>query len=287
MRERKQMKAKHSKYKNTGILFELLVRQITSDTINGVDKSPAIGIIKEFFKKNTTLKKELALYQTLLKEKFNTEKKAEKFIAAVLKERKQLSSTELRKQKYNLIKEVKNNYDVVEFFKAKVENYSDNASIFCLFEEKTSPAQNVRFRYSLIETITSKKKKISRVDETYQMYSKQDKDIRLLSYKIMLEKFNDKYGTLSAGQKTLLREYINNISNTEKLKTYLHSEINKTASSVKSLSKKVKDDVVSIKLNEVVTQLRLIKKERKIQDKHMLSVLRAYDLIKEINNVIK
>jgi|TARA_R110000744_G_scaffold151931_8_gene265691 hypothetical protein len=281
------MKAKHSKYKNTGILFELLVRQITSDTINGVENSPAIAIIREFFKKNTTLKKELGLYQTLLKEKFNTDKKAESFITAVLNERKKLSGVELRKHKYNLIKEVKKHYNIEEFFKAKVENYSENASIFCLFENKANPSQSVRFRYSLIESITSKKNKISRIDETYQIYSKQDKDIRILSYKIMLEKFNDKYGTLTPGQKTLLREYINNISNTEKLKTYLHSEITKTSSEVKKLSEKVEDKIVSIKLNEVATQLRLIKKERKIKDKHMLSVMRAYDLVREVKNVIK
>ena len=281
------MKANHSKYKNTGILFELLVRQITSDTLNGIEKSPALYIIKEFFKKNTALKAELGLYQTLLKEKFNTEKKADSFITAVLNERKKLSCVELRKQKYNLIKEVKKNYNVEEFFKAKVDNYSENASIFCLFENKTSPSQSVKFRYSLIESITNKKVKKSRIDETYQIYSQQDKDIRILSYKIMIEKFNSKYGSLDRDQKALLREYINNISNTEKLKTYLHSEITKTASEVKQLSKKVNDSVVSIKLNEVVTQLKLIKKERKVQDKHMLSVMRAYDLIKEVNNVIK
>ena len=79
--------AKHSKYKNTGILFELLVRQVTNDTLSGIKTSPAIGIIREFFKKNTTLKRELGLYQTLLNEKFSTETKANKFIDAVLKER--------------------------------------------------------------------------------------------------------------------------------------------------------------------------------------------------------
>ena len=281
------MKPKHSKYKNTGILFELLVRQITSDTINGVDKSYAIGIIREFFKKNTTLKKELMLYQTLLKEKFNTEKKAESFIDAVLKERKKLSLTELRKQKYNLIKQVKENYDIEEFFKSKVENYSVNASIYCLFENKVNPSQSVRFRYNLIETVMNKKKNIGKVDEIYELYSKQDKDIRILSYKIMLEKFNKRYGILSGGQKTLLRQYINNISNTQKLKEYLHSEINKTSAQINNLTKEVNDNVISIKLKEVATQLKLVKKERKIKDKHMLSVLRAYDLVSEIKNVIK
>ena len=281
------MKAKHSKYKNTGILFELLVRQITTDTINGVNKSPAIQIIKEFFKKNTTLKKELMLYQTLLNEKFNTERKAESFIDAVLKERKKLSSTELRKQKYNLIKEIKNKYNIENFFKTKVENYSENASIYCLFENKTNPSQLVRFRFNLVETVMNKRNKVSRIDETYQMYSKQDKDVRTLSYKIMIEKFNNKYGNLTSEQKTLLREYINNISNTQKLKKYIHTEINSTSKSIRNLSKKVDDNIVSIKLNEVADQLQLVKKERKVKDKHMLSVLRAYDLVKEIKNVVK
>lgn len=281
------MKAKHSKYKNTGILFELLVRQITTDTINGVNKSPAIQIIKEFFKKNTTLKKELMLYQTLLNEKFNTERKAESFIDAVLKERKKLSSTELRKQKYNLIKEIKNKYNIENFFKTKVENYSENASIYCLFENKTNPSQSVRFRFNLVETVMNKRNKVSRIDETYQMYSKQDKDVRTLSYKIMIEKFNNKYGNLTSEQKTLLREYINNISNTQKLKKYIHTEINSTSKSIRNLSKKVDDNIVSIKLNEVADQLQLVKKERKVKDKHMLSVLRAYDLVKEIKNVVK
>lgn len=281
------MKAKHSKYKNTGIIFELLVRQITSDTLNGVKTSPAIKIIREFFKKNTSIKKELNLYQTLLNEKFDTDTKAEKFIDAVLKERSKISHTELRKQKYNLIKEIKNNYNLEEFFKSKVESYSDNASIYCLFENRTAPAQSIRFRYNLVETITRKNKKKNKVDETYQLYSKQDKDVRSLSYKIMIEKFNDKYGNLSKDQKTLLREYINNISNTTKLKTYLHSEIDKTSSSIENLSNKVSDKIVSIKLNEVATQLNLIKEETKIKDMHMLSVLRAYDLIKETFNVIK
>ena len=277
---------KHSKYKNTGILFELLVRQVTSDTVNGVDNSPAISIIKEFFKKNTSLKKELGLYQTLLREKFKTENKANAFIDAVLKERKKLSNSVLRKQKYNLIKEIKKNYNVEDFFKSKVSNYSDNASIYCLFEG-ASPSNQVRYRYSLVEQITNSSIKKSRVDETYDMYKKQDKDVRMLSYKILLEKFNEKYGTLGRKQKSLLKEYIENISNTQKLKEYIHNEINTTTSKLDKATKFVKNKVVRIKLQEVSTQLKNIKGEKTIKDSHFISVLRTYDLIKEIANVIK
>ena len=280
------MAAKHSKYKNTGILFELLVRQVTSDTINGVEKSPAINIIREFFKKNTTLKKELGLYQTILSEKFNTESKAEKFIDAVLTERKKLSGTLLRKQKYNLIKEIKSNYNVEEFFRAKVSNYSKNASIYCLFEG-TSPSNQIRFRYSLVESITSSASAKNKSDETYDMYKKQDKDIRMLSYKILLEKFNNKYGKLGNKQKSLLREYIENISNTDKLKEYVYSEIKLTTDKLDKAAKFVKDKVVKIKLKEVSDQLKNIKNEKAVKDTHIISVLRTYDLIKEVANVIK
>jgi len=277
---------KHSKYKNTGILFELLVRQVTSDTVNGVKSSSAINIIREFFKKNTTLKRELGLYQTLLSEKFNTENKAERFIDAVLKERKKLSSTLLRKQKYNLIKEIKKSYNVEDFFKAQVSNYPLNASIYCLFEG-ASPSNQVRFRYSILESITSKKIIKNKVDETYDIYSKQDKDIRMLSYKILLEKFNEKYGTLGRKQKSLLKEYINNISNTDKLKEYIHSEIKHVTLKIDKSAKNINNDVVKIKLNEVCTQLKLIKEDRNIKDKYIISVLRAYDLIEELSNVTK
>tara|TARA_R100000322_G_scaffold170319_1_gene145176 strand:+ start:88 stop:930 length:843 start_codon:yes stop_codon:yes gene_type:complete len=277
---------KHSKYKNTGILFELLVRQVTSDTVNGIKNSPAIDIIREFFKKNTSLKKELGLYQTLLSEKFNNENKADKFIDAVLKERKRLSNNLLKKQKYNLIKEIKKNYNTEDFFKMQVSNYPLNASIYCLFEG-ASPSNQVRFRYSLLENITNKKVIKNKIDETYDIYSKQDKEVRMLSYKILLEKFNEKYGKLGKKQKSLLKEYIENISNTEKLNNYVYKEINNTTSKIDTAAKHVKNNVVKIKLNEVSSQLHLIKQDKKIKDKHIISVLRAYDLIKELANVIK
>ena len=280
------MAVKHSKYKNTGILFELLVRQVTSDTVNGIKNSPAIDIIREFFKKNTSLKKELGLYQTLLSEKFNNENKADKFIDAVLKERKRLSNNLLKKQKYNLIKEIKKNYNTEDFFKMQVSNYPLNASIYCLFEG-ASPSNQVRFRYSLLENITNKKVIKNKIDETYDIYSKQDKEVRMLSYKILLEKFNEKYGKLGKKQKSLLKEYIENISNTEKLNNYVYKEINNTTSKIDTAAKHVKNNVVKIKLNEVSSQLHLIQQDKKIKDKHIISVLRAYDLIKELANVIK
>ena len=276
---------KHSKYKNTGILFELLVRQVTNDTLQGVDKSPAVEVLREFFKKSTSLKKELGFYQALQNQKFKTESKANAFIDAILKEHQKLSKSVIKKQKYNLIKEIKNRYDIETFFSQRINNYTANASIFMLMEGST-PSKLIKFRYNIVESIIGKKK--SRLNESHSLYQEQDKDIRLLSYKILIEKFNEKWGdNLGAKQRTLLKEYINNISNTPKLKDYLSSEITKTTKTLNKLSTKIVDPIVKIKLQEVSTQIKNIDLENNVKDKYIISLMRTYDLIKEVKNVIK
>lgn len=277
--------AKHSKFKNTGILFELLVRQVTNDTLQGIDEPPAIAILREFFKKNTSLKRELGLYQTLQNEKFNTETKANKFVDAVLKEHSKLSKSIIHKQKYNLIKEIKKHYNLESFFSQRINNYITNASIYMLMAG-TTPSNEIKCRYNLVEGIVGLPKK--QVSESHTIYQEQDKDIRLLSYKILIEKFNEKWGSnLSSKQRNLLKEYINNISNTTKLKDYLISEISKSTAIINSLANKIDSTVVKIKLKEVSTQMKAITIANNIKDKYIISLMRTYDLIKEIKNVIK
>jgi hypothetical protein len=277
--------AKHSKYKNTGILFELLVRQVTNDTLQGMDTSPAITILREFFKKNTSLKRELGLYQTIQNEKFKTESRANTFLDAVIKEHGKLSKSIVKKQKYNLIKEIKKSYNLESFFSQRVNNYTANASIYCLFEG-TTPIKTMKYRGALVEGIVEQKTKKSA--DTLSMYQKQDKDVRLLSQKILIEKFNNKWGkNLSVKQKGLLKEYIHNISNTTKLRDYLVEEITKSTKILDGLAKKVEDSVVKIKLQEVSSQMRAMKIDNNIKDKYVISLMRTYDLIQEVKNVIK
>ena len=204
---------KHSKFKNTGVLFELLVRQVASDTLNNSD-SKAIPLIKKYFAKSTELAKELNLYQTLVKEKFSKEEKANSLIEAVLVAKSQLNQTILNRQKYNLIKEIKNNYVLEDFFKSKVNNYKTLAAIFKMFEYTIAdnPVESVNNRYTLIEHIT--RNEVKKTNELNEMsaFVKQDKEVRLLSYKILVDKFNEKYSDLNEGQKNLLRQYINSVS---------------------------------------------------------------------------
>ena len=286
---KKKNRTKYSKYKNTGVLFELLVRQITNDILRGLKKSPASIIIENFFNKKTIIRKEMNLYHTLQNNSFNTEEKANRFIDAVCEEFKKINKSALRNEKYNLIKEIKKNYNLIDFFKVKIQNYKLNASIAKILDGSSSnPADRIRSRYTIVESITGKKiSKDTLKSEVLREYKKQDIDLRTLSYKILLEKFNSKYGKLTIKQKKLLREYINNVTNSDKLKEYTDKEINKIGKNLKLISKSVKNKIVKIKINEVISQILEIKTSKQIKDVHMISLLRSYNLLKELKNVVK
>ena len=125
---------KHNKIKNTGILFELLSRQITVDVMNDTKKSPAVKILKQFFKENSELGKEYQLYKILTEKKYKTRSDAEILIEAVIKNRRKLSNRTLKSEKYNLIKSIKENYEVKSFFNTRINDYKLHASIYTLFE---------------------------------------------------------------------------------------------------------------------------------------------------------
>jgi len=283
-------KLKHSKIKNTGVLFELLVRQITTDTLNGVEKSPALTIVKEYFGKKTTLKKELDLYNSLNKEKFNIPAKAEKFLDLVLKERSKISSTVLKRQKYNLIKEIGKKYQLENFFKTKINNYKLNASIYNLFETISSktvsdPKSLLTCRETIVENSISKSPK-STQDKVLKEYSKQDKSMRLLSYRVLLEKFNKTYGKkLNESQKLLLKKYIS--GQNAKLVEHINKEAKSSVEKIKGFANKIDDKITSIKLKEVSNQLQRIEKSNLVNESYLITMMNVYELLEELKNVNK
>ena len=175
------MKVKHSKYKNTGILFELLTRQLTSDTISN-STPKALSIIKKYFSGNSTLLQEYKIYHTFINKKFKKESNATLLINTLIEAHNKLNKSQLKKEKYNLIKEIKDTYDINNFFKAKISNYKIMASIFNLLENKdSSPLSMVNSKVTLLEYITETKPK-QKTNTVLENYNKQDKDTRLLAY---------------------------------------------------------------------------------------------------------
>jgi hypothetical protein len=286
-------KIKHSKFKNTGFIFELLVRQVTSEILAS-NKSVAEKILKEFFNSKKELSKELKLYQYLINEKYNSEAKAEKFIDTICEARKRLDEKKLTKEKYNLVKQIKETYNIDDFIKSPISNYKTLASIYKVFEvvttdEQYEPTDIVSSRFTIAENIinTSIQNKDAKIkDAVLEEYRKQDEDLRVITYKLLVENFNKKYKNLTEEQKVLLREYINNINNTGKLNLYVSEQVSKVITSLKEASSKVTDKVTKIKLEETITNIKKIKSIKVIKEEHLSALMMSYELLKEIKNAI-
>ena len=279
------MKVKHSKYKNTGILFELLTRQLTSDTITG-SQTKSLSFLKKHFNSKTELLKEYKIYHTLATKKFEKDSQATMLIEELIKAHGRLNKSQLRREKYNLIKEIKDTYNVNDFFKAKITNYKIMASIFNLLENKKATALSiVNSKVTLLEHITKNKSKTNKKDVVLENFNKQDQDTRLLTYKVLLEKFNDKYSGLQENQKTLLKEYVNSVSNSPALKSYINQEIKMVKNSLTKYSKKVKDRAVAIKLNETKGLIKPLCKKSSVNDDNVINLLNYYELVNELKTI--
>jgi len=280
------MKVKHSKYKNTGILFELLTRQLTADTIAGSNPK-SLSIIKKYFSGDSALLKEYKIYHTFVGKKFKEEGKATMLINTLIEAHGKLNKSQLRREKYNLIKEIKDTYDINDFFKAKISNYKVMASIYNLIENKNaSPLSIVNSKVTLLEHITgktldSKPKK----DVVMEDYAKYDKDTRLLTYKVLLEKFNDKYSGLGENQKSLLKEYVNSVTNSPALKSFINKEIKTVKKEITGYSKKVEDKAVVVKLTETRDMIKPLCKKSSVNDDNVINLLNYYELVNELKTI--
>lgn len=269
-------------------MFELLTRQVAADTIRGVEKSPALTLIREHFKHTTVLTKELMLYQTLMNEKFSSQDKANYLINTVIKLRNKLNTKVLGESKYNLIREIKKHYDLTDFFKTNLSEYKLYAAIYRVFEGAiiTKAAEVVKSRFTLLEHLT--KKKTNNINENTNPvgdYIKQDEEIRLLAYKLMIDKFNEKYAGLSSKQRSILKEYINNVSNTVSLKKFLIKEADLLKAGIQKYIPTITDKVTKIKLNEVSNMLSSFSKVKTVKEESVLSLLLYHELLKELKNV--
>ena len=283
------MNIKHSKYKNTGILFELLVRQVTADTLNGKNSS-ALNIIKSFFAKSE-LGKELKLYEALNKNTQLHETQANMLINTLLESSKKLNRSSLRREKYNLINEIKKHYNLEEFFKYKIPNYKAFASFYNLLEithteNFINPDVIVNNKITLLEYLSSTPISEEKVtNDILEEFKAQDQEVRILAYKLMLEKFNGKYADLYPSQKEILKEFITSVESTSKLKTYYNEKVSSIKEELNVILEKVDNKVVAIKLEEVLSLIKEIEKPTPITNEDITNLLMYTELLEEFKNI--
>jgi hypothetical protein len=288
-------KLKHSKFKNAGILFELLVRQVTADILNGSEDSKANAILRKYFSESTELGKENRLYRIIMEEKVKDQTHADRLLESVLKTRNKLDEKALTRQKYELIKEIKNTYPIDDFLKGAIGNYKLLASIYKIFEESVysvecDPREIFKARNCIVESMVASKTPTRLITEEekknlIEVYQKQNEEVRLLAYKLLVDSFNEKYAGLDGKQKVLIREYINNISNTNSLRQYINQEIPEVRKTIVALMEKVSNDVIRIKLDETVNQLDKISKGTLVKENQVMALLLSYELIKELKTL--
>lgn len=284
------MKIKHSKFRNTGLIFELLIRQIAVDTLS--DKgSPAIQILKKFYGSKSPLSKEYKLYELAMKYRGISREKAEAILQVITESSRKLDQSTIKRKKYELISEIGKHYKLEDFFGMQVRDYKPLAALYCLLEAQNSvemvdPSFLVGNRVTILEHITSRRQSEDVAKESLiEEYSKFDKDLRLLTYKIMLEKFNSKYQSLLPEQKFILKEFILSVDSTPKLRTVINTEIGKIVEGIQKYREKVTDEIVGIKLEEVQKLLVPVSPKEKVTDNHLVRVMQCYDLVNELKSL--
>jgi len=284
------MKVKHSKYKNTGLIFELLVKQIASDTLSRKD-SAALAILKQFYAGKSSLAKEYKLYEFISKNKNVSALRAEAILSTITEISRKLDQNLIKKQKYELIAEIKKHYSLEEFFAIQVRDYKALAALYCLLEaqnnaETIDPQTLIENKTTILEHLTSSPVNENDVKDTLiEEYSKYDKDLRLLTFKILLEKFNDNYKDLLPEQKNILKEFITSVNSTTRLRTIVNEELNKISSKVAELSTRVTDQVIKIKLDEVAKAIKPVSNKEKIGDTHLINLMQYYELVHELEAI--
>ena len=246
-------------------MFELLIRQITADILDS-NEFGANKLVKKYFGEDTDLGKEQRLYQVLLEETTNTEGSAYKLVDAVVSEHKKLDKKVLSRLRYELVKEMKDVYPIDDFFRSKIRNYKTYASIYKLFEgSKTDvfcdPREIVESKNTIVNGLC-KDKVVGQDLGQLENYAQHNEDLRLISYKLLVDRFNEKYSELNEDQRLLLKNYINNISNTNSLREYINEQLPVIKTKIEKLSENIDDDVVKIKLKEVTSQLNKVREGR-------------------------
>ena len=166
------------------------------------------------------------------------------------------------------------------------------ASIYKIFESQNKENYDIKdvfnSKYTIVENLIGgelENKAQLVEDKTISEFKTQNKEERFLTYKVLLETFNKKHQKLNESQKALLKNYINNVSNTSKFTEYYTQQLKEVITQLVKQHKEVKDKVTKIKLKETINVLRKTKIGRVVSDNQVSAMMIAYELISEIKNV--
>lgn len=281
------MKLRHNKLKNTAILFELLTQRLTSEIISE-QKPIAVNLIKKYFH-NTELAKEYSIYKSIINSTNLEESVATLTLNEIENYYRKIDKVKLGKEKYNLISEISKNYDTNDFFKSRVTNYKLLGTVSILLE--TFSPKNL---FEISEVIANKKVILEHLtstliadeqSESLNEYSELDNSQRNLVFRNVVDKFNEKFSTeLNENQKEVLLEYIFSVASSPKLTESFNNRIIKLQEYFTKNVRKISDEVTSIKMTEIVAELKPFNKNYIIKESDVEKILRYYELQDELKN---
>lgn len=271
-------KIKHNKIKNTGLIYQILVRKMIQQATNG-KKPTAYNIFNNFFSKDKALGKQLAIYNLLTNTKYENKDMASSLFEEALDLRMKIDDIRLDKQKYYCIKQIKKHYRIKPLFQTKVDNYKVYASIYKVFESlrysEYNPLTIVQSRHHVLDFMLRPLQEQSQVDsQDMKLFREQDYDVKEAALTLYVQKFNQKFAVLNESQKQLLKKYTYTMTDNTQLDGYMNKEIDR-------LHQMFKDDD-NEKVQQIFENVDKIKSINNIQDK-LYSVLNLY----EIENITK
>ena len=263
---------KHNKRRNTAFVYEALVRELTKHAIqkNEEKKKAVLDIIKETFKKNSLLKKELGLYNEIIRTRGLASRDAEKVVGLVKEARQKINSQNLFSEQTKLINLINKrlNESVYSNF---VPSYKTLASIYQVFSPNTKIKNKVLLENSIVDYMTSK---------GFDLQNEKS-EMKASTVKIFTNKFNSTYSKLNEEQQTLLSKYIGSFQdNGLDLKIYLNDELGRIKESLNKQKSNVNEDLKE----KVSSVLSLIDgyKDRMINEDMLKQILKIQELTREI-----
>lgn len=278
-------KLKHSKYRNTGLIFELLSRKLVQETLANTQLK-ALRLITKYFSHSKPLAQELKLYSCLTEGKLDAQL-VERIVDTVEKINEKLDNKLLEAARFSLVRDIKNNYGLDDFFNSRTDNYPKLAAVYKFLNYKPidNPIEYVENRNSLVEMVVKGDK--SELSESLQKWQSQDPDIRKLGFSLAVENFNNKYKNFLPKQKELLKEYIMRDAASESLKTFVVNLITETVKDINSKLSLISDTALKVKITESLPLLNEVKKIPVLKDNHVNAVLKLCQLQFNVNQIAK